>query len=460
VTLRAILGLVALNAVFLASGAAILWLVRGWRTWAELARLGGLAYLVGVAGTGTCLMLLLIAGVPLSTWLVLAVAGAFVLAAALGGRRLGRSRPTLGTVPETRNVFVAALGIALTGVFFEALFRATRLSGLYSWDAWAFWVPKAKAIYFYGGLDEQFFTTLPGAPYPPLVPVVDAAAFHFMGGPDVVTFHLQFWFLALGFTWFLAGVLCERVPAWILWPFVVLMLVAPRFGARFAIPEADFLLGFFFVAAAVLVYFWLQEPERWRLLVAGVALCGLVLTKREGVLLAVLLLLATLAASAPRRRQVWPVVGATAVVVALVAAPWRIWYVVHGVPGEGPPSAFSFRENADRAWPSLRLALEVLFDSGYWSVIVPVALGALVVAALARRWTPVLFFGVLIALVTLGGGWITWAIPDLPITQEFGGNPIVRYMGAAGLVSLAAAPLLLAEAWSRAVVPTAPDEAA
>lgn len=459
-TMRAIVGLVVLNALFLASGAAILWLVRGWRTWPELARLGGLAYLVGVAGMGTCLVLLLIAGVPFSAGLVLAVTGVLVVAAALGGRRLGRSRPTLGTVPESRNVFVAAVGIALTGVFFEALFRATRLSGLYHWDAWAFWVPKGKAIYFYGGLDEQFFTTLPGAPYPPLVPVLDAAAFHFMGGPDVVTFHLQFWFLALGFTWFLAGVLCERVPAWILWPFVVLMLVAPRFGPRFATPEADFLLGFFFVAAAVLVYFWLQEPGRWRLLLAGVVLSGLVLTKREGVLLAVLLFVTALVASAPRRRQVWPALGATAVAVALVAAPWRIWYVAHGVPGEGPTSAFNVRENADRAWPSLRLALDVLFDSGYWSVIVPVTVGALVLAALARHWTPVLFFGVLIALITLGGGWITWAIPELPITQELGGNPIVRYMGAAGLVSVAAAPLLLAEAWSRTVVPPAPDETA
>ena len=65
---------------------------------------------------------------------------------------------------------VAAVGIALTVLFVEALFRRARLSGLYNWDAWAFWVPKGKAIYFFGGLDEGFFTSLPGSSYPPLVP--------------------------------------------------------------------------------------------------------------------------------------------------------------------------------------------------------------------------------------------------------------------------------------------------
>ena len=40
---------------------------------------------------------------------------------------------------------------------------------------------------------------LPEQSYPPLVPALEAAAFHFMGAPDVVTLHLQFWFLLVGF---------------------------------------------------------------------------------------------------------------------------------------------------------------------------------------------------------------------------------------------------------------------
>jgi hypothetical protein len=61
---------------------------------------------------------------------------------------------------------------ALTVVYLEAQFRAGRLAGLYEFDAWSFWVPKAKAIYLFGGLDRQLFHDLPGPSYPPLVPAV------------------------------------------------------------------------------------------------------------------------------------------------------------------------------------------------------------------------------------------------------------------------------------------------
>ena len=174
----------------------------------------------------------------------------------------------------------------------------------------------------------------------------------------------------------------------------------------------------------------------------------MVLTKREGVLLAAFLVVATLLASLPRWRSIWrPVAVASAIAVA-VAVPWRIWYVAHGIAGEGAGGGSAPTENPERLWPSLRLALDVLFAGGYWSVIVPVAIGALVLAALSKAYALVVFFGALVALVTLGGAWITWAIPELEITQELGANPIVRYMGAAALVCCAAGPLLLAAAWS------------
>ena len=44
-----------------------------------------------------------------------------------------------------------AVFAALVIVYFEALFRSGRLAGLFEWDGWAFWVPKAKAIYYFGG---------------------------------------------------------------------------------------------------------------------------------------------------------------------------------------------------------------------------------------------------------------------------------------------------------------------
>ena len=65
-------------------------------------------------------------------------------------------------------------------------------------------------------------------------------------------------------------------------------------------------------------------------------MCGMVLTKREGLLLAALLLAAAALASVRDWRYVWPRLALGGVVVLAVAAPWRIWYLVHGVSSEGP----------------------------------------------------------------------------------------------------------------------------
>lgn len=446
-TAQALLGLAALHLLFLTAGAALLWFLRGWQRWVELARLAGLAYLVGVASVGSVWVLLVIAGAPFSAGLAVAVPVVVALLGLLGGSARRRPRPAFGTVAQ-RGRFVTALGMAAAGVLLEGLFRSARLSGLQAWDAWSFWIPKAKAIYFFGGLDEQFFTTLPGASYPPLVPVLDAAAFHLMGAPDVVTLHVQFVLLGAGFVWALAGLLGERVPAWILWPFLLLLLVAPRLGGRFAIPEADLLLDYFFVLAAVLVICWILDREWWMLVLATILLCGMVLTKREGLLLGVLLFAAALVASARRRRATWPALGASAAVVAAVGAPWRVWYVAHDVGGEGPSEGFVPWQNLEWLWPSVLRTLGVLFDTGYWSLIVPVAGGALILAALTRAADLlVAFFGTLLVLVALGGIWATWSFSKPWETGELGGNFIIRYTGAAALLCVAAAPLLLSAVW-------------
>lgn len=440
---HALAGLVALNLLFLASGIGLLWVVRGWATWVELGRLAGLAFVLGVVTVGSLWTLLLIAGAPFSLWIVLGVPAAVIVGSGLVARRQERGRPRGGSVHTGNGLIVTAVGIAAAGLLIEGLFRTARLSGLYWWDAWSFWIPKAKAIYLFGNLDEEFFTTLPGSSYPPLVPVLDAAAFHLMGSPDVVTLHAQYWLFGVGFVWALAGLLAERVPAWILWPFVLL------FGRRFHITEADLLLDYLFVLAALLAAYWILDRARWRLVVTVALLSGMVLAKREGMLLAAVLLLAALLASARQWRSAWPALGVVAGVVVVVAAPWRIWYVVHGVAGEVPAGGgLDPTANTERLWPSFRLAFDVLLSSDYWSVIIPVALGALVLAAFARAYVFAVFFGALAALVTLGGGWITWAIPELEITQELDANPIVRYMGSAALLCAAASPLLLAAAWS------------
>src|SRR5262249_40707124 len=90
----AIFGVVALNAGFLAVGVAVLFALRGWRSWGELLRLSGLAYMLGVSSTATVLVWILIVSIPFSVATVL-VAGALVgVVAVAAGVRLGRQLPS------------------------------------------------------------------------------------------------------------------------------------------------------------------------------------------------------------------------------------------------------------------------------------------------------------------------------------------------------------------------------
>lgn len=446
-TAHSLAGLALLNALFLVSGLSFMWVVRGWETWGEVGRLAGLAFVAGVACVGGVWTVLLIFGVPFSLGVVLGVPTVVVVASLVVARRRGRSRPRRAATDHQGRLVVSAVGISASVLLLAGFFRGARLSGLYWWDAWSFWVPKAKAIYYFGDLDVGFFTALPGSSYPPLIPVLDAAAFHAMGSADVVTLQVQYWLFGVGFVWALAGLLADRVPDWIVWPFVLLLLVAPRIGSRFLVTEADLFLDFLFVLASVLVLFWIVDRRRWMLVVATLLMCGMVLTKREGMLLAAMLVFVSLLATIRHVRSDWPALFVAGGAVAVVAAPWRIWYIAHGVSGEAPSGGLAPTSDTGRIWPSFRLAFDVLLSSEYWSVLIAVAIGALVLALLVRRYVMVAFFGGLVLLVTLGGGWITWAIPELEITQELGANPIVRYMGAAALLCAAASPLLLAEAW-------------
>ena len=448
-TVRSLLGLVLLNAFAFGVGAGLLWGLRGWRTWWELARLTGVAYMLGVAGLGVALTLVLVSGIVFSlatillTGLVLAGIGIAV------GRQLGRPRPTLGRGPRRIGLAGAALA-ALVIVYLEALFRAARLSGLYAFDAWSFWVPKAKAIYFFGGLDEQFFSELPNATYPPLVPALEATAFHFMGSADAVTLHVQFWFFLTGFVAAVAGLLAGRVPPVLLWSFALLALVSPRVVGRTLEPQADFTLDYLFGLAALLVALWLLERQPWQLASATLFLGATMLTKREGQLLAACVTAAALAASWRDWRSAWPRLGLASACAVAVALPWRVWYVSHDLTGEFPTSGVTgLLDNLERARPSLQSVLSSAFDDGLWTVVLPLVIAAIVLAFIAGARTLPMYAALVYGLALAGFTWAIWSFTELevPIEQDEAINPVVRLTASLVILSVALTPLLLDAAW-------------
>jgi len=451
VTAHAILGLLLLNLFMLAVGATVLFAVRGWRSWGELGRLAGLAYVLGAALSGVVWVLELVVGIPFTLGTILLTGLVLAAVAVVVGRRLGRVLP-----PRPRNVTLPRLSVttaifaAATVVVFEALFRAGRLRALTEYDAWAFWVPKGKAIYFFHGLDEHFFTTLPGPSYPPFVPALDAAAFHFMGSADVVTLHLQFWFLLLGFVAAVVGLLASRVPPLLLWPFVLLALVSPQLIGRALQPQADLLLDELAATGALLVAVWLLDRESWQLAAATIVLAGTMVTKREGFLLAACVIAAALAATLRDARRAWPRLALVAVVAFLPSVPWRIWFETRNLTGDAPEAGGTgLLDHLDRAWPSLELTVRVLFSYDFWLVAAPVTVLAVVAALLAGRIALGVYAGLVFVFGVLGFTWITWSFPSLPITENAALNPIIRSVGALVLLAAGLVPLLAGAAWRR-----------
>ena len=345
---------------------------------------------------------------------------------------------------------VAAVYGALVVVYLEAVFRAGRLASLSAWDAWAFWVPKAKALYFFGALDDQFFSELANPTYPPLLPALEASAFHFMGSADVVSLHLQFWFLLCGFTAAVVGLLSRRVSPLVLWPFVALALVAPRVVGRSLEPQADYTLDYVFALAALLMAFWLVERDPWQLAIAGVFLAAAMLTKREGSLLAACVLLAGAGVTWRTKRYAWPrlvLVGATGFALTI---PWKLWYSSRDLTGEFPDAGlFGLFENLERVWPALQSFLIAAFDYDLYLVIVPLTVVAIALAFVAGARVLPLFAALLYLLVATGFTWALWSftVLELPIEQDEAINPIVRLVGALIIVSAALVPPLLEAAW-------------
>ncbi len=454
-SVRSIAGVLALHLFLLGIGTSLVWAGRGFRTAAEAVRLGGLSLLTGLAAYGLASVVVLVAGIPYRLPTMLAIGGVITAGSLLVGRRAGRGRPALrgpsGAPPLT--LAVAPL-VALLAVLAAAVFRAGRLEPLVAYDAWAFWVPKAQALHAFGELDEGFFTSLPGPSYPPLVPAIEATAFRFMGDVDVVTLHLVFWGVAVAFVWAVAGVLAPRVRPLLLWPTVLLLVATPDLVDRALQPQADLTLDWLFGGAVLLTALWVVERRPALLVGAALLLAAGTVTKREGLLLAACLVAAAGLATWRRRGEAWPPLLLAAGAVALAGLPWRAWFTLRDIPGDGPEAGGSgLLDELDRAWPSLRLAVETAFEPRLWLLVLPLAIVAIVLSAVARSRALAVFSGGLLALLTLGSAWVMWSFPSLPLTQDPATSPIVRLTGAAIVASGVLLPLLLERGWGIRFVP-------
>ena len=394
---RAIAGIVALDAVYVLVGALFLEAIGLLDRRRLRPATLGLALVAGWALTGIAVATVITVGVPVSVPAVLAVATGLAAASLLLRRWVGREEPEPPPPqPQPRNgKFVASAGGAVVVVALtSALVTAVKEGADRNWDAWAFWLAKAKTLVYFDGLDTRpgGFTSYANPEYPPLAPALDAATFSFMGDVAPAYLPIQHWSITAAFVAALVALLGQRVPAYALWPALALLAAAPGVRSLATSTLADLQLAMMLGLAAVLLALHVVERQG-RLLAAAAAFLGAAaLLKTEGFVLAlVLVAVASVASLGRTRRRATPRVGALALVPVAALAPWKLWLHANGVPLNSPVFDYGLllrpAELADR-FPRLTYAAEemlrLLFAPDRWLLLAP-AVAAAALLVLVRR---------------------------------------------------------------------------
>ena len=439
-------GLLLANGLYLVIGVALLPLLRIARTRTELFGRLGLAYVLGLATTSALAATLALIGVPVGLGELVVLA---LVAVAASWRRLRGLPPESPerAVPEplvSRGVGVAAFVAAL--VLLAHALRTFAVRPLVEWDGWAIWGMKARALYDYGGVGHGLFTTQVYGPlqHPLLLPALEATGFRAMGAFDGTLIHVQLALLAVGFAAGLWTLLRERVPAALAGAAILAIVAADSTLKQLAGNLADIPLAFFVALGVVALARTLLDEQAGLLPFAALMLGAATLTKPEGLLFAVAALVPFVLIARTRASLF------TALAVALILLPWRIFVAVHGLrnPEYSLGDAVDPRylsDHSGRVRPAFWGVWHQVWSTG-WGWLVPLALVAFAGVLLARRWR-VVGFAAAWALLSFAGIVLVFWISVVPVELTL---RWAAYRTVASLVigAAALAPLLAAEAWS------------
>ena len=448
------LGLAALDAFLLIAGLGALYGLGLVRSGRDALRHAGLALVAGWAAVGIADSMALILGAPLTRWLVACMAVAIAAAGVLVGRRIPSYRMRLVGEPG-RASWIAVAGAAVLLVQIAALLRrALAATAPGQWDAWAFWLPKAKSIVDFGGLDTALggFTSFANPGYPPLVPAVEASAFAFMGNTTASPLAVQHWVIAAAFFGALASLLAVRVRPAILWPCLALLALLPTFTALIGSMLGDEPLMLLLGVGGACAALWLLERDARYAALAGLFFAAAALAKNEGLPIAAVIA-GTLLVAAVARRPRRPLAPALVLLAPIAAlAPWKVWLRVEHV-HVSPDYRLS-----DLLHPALlgdrlhRLSYGAshlpayIFSPGHWLLAVPLMLAAAFLAAPRR---PALAVLALAPLVAVPAGLLVIYWIGYPPVDWYVATTADRVVASAVVLATVFLPLLLAEASSR-----------
>jgi hypothetical protein len=447
---------IALAAAFVALGFALLEPVLRGLAWRARASYAGVAMLVGASVSGIALCVLAVADVRVTLWAFLVVAlvlgGAGIAAARLLPERgLAAAappeapvlRPTskLGDIAETVGVYgVVALGVvALVGAF-----RAT------PWldDTWFFWLPKGLLLSSHG-LDPRLFSNDTHFDFfarndnPLWWSVILVLVVKLSGNLDLHAVNVLQVCLFLGFVGAVARLLATRVRSELLWPGLLLLVLAPELLRQLDSGAADLTMAAFMALAALTGALWLARGEVFALVLFVPFAAGAMQGKGEGIpelLLFVALVSVALGRSWRRLAWLWAGVGA-----GLVAwLPWYWWRHAHDV-----ANVFSVKDSLNPGYLAdhtdrLHLGWNVLrthYTAPHeWSVIVPAVLVLSVVAFWLWRRPLALFPAAFVVVTFVFWLWLIWADPQADFRA---GASSYRYVDPPLIAAALCVPVLL-----------------
>ena len=417
-------GPLVLDLILLGVGEAVLLGLGMVRSLRQALRYAGLAFVVGWCVLGAAIVYALILGASLELWqpIVLAAAltaAAFALGRVIPGDADGVERRERGVA----RVCAIAAAAALVGYLALLGLHSALTESPTGWDTWAFWLPRAKAIFSFHGLHPHLhggFASFAHPEYPPLVPAFDATVFRFAGTASVLALPFQDWLLAAAFLAAAAAVLRRRVRPALLWAALCLLVLAPQFGASVGAGYADPQLARLIALAAVCGGVWVLERDGRLLVLTGILLVGASLTKREGLGLALMLSVALAVAARVEGGRGWARALLLVPTVIVAALPWQIWIRVEHV-----RSAPDYRlrsllhpgylaHRLDRLGIALERLPRIALSFDHWLLVLPLALLLAFLVIGTRSSLAVLVLGAIVAGY-LGLACVYW-IGTLPVT--------------------------------------------
>ena len=380
-----IAGVIAVNAVFMVAGYALLGPQRRRLSWA------GVALLVGAGAVGTLVFFATIAGLHASLGVAAASAVTLVVAGTLFWRRVPATlEPSVER--SLGPLSAAAFGI-VTAVCIVGVVGGFRSSPWLD-DVWGIWLPKGLALWHHG-LDERLFApngeyvTFGVLDYPLWWSVITSLDVQAAGSLDVRVVCAQLALLTVAFVAAVARLLWDCVRPPVLAGSLLLLVLSPELWRHVQGGLADLPLEIYLALAVLAGARWLQTREPFLFALAGFSLAVALQIKTEALVeVAALVLVGALFA----RRLLW---GALALLAAL---PWLAWRVAHDVPGRAELDLTRVERLPDAA----RALAEHLFDPTEWLVLVPLTI---VLALAARKPKVLLVPGALLAVI-LAAYWI------------------------------------------------------